>query len=315
MAIPHDLRVKLHERRNRLYKSDYKKYDNELGFFLDWLGKYEYIRGIITEIEAAPLDFEEWRDGGGVGHHGVDYPDTEIDRAKACLLVMRERDTRRYASAVSDSTHFDEMLQDYTEAFVDPLVDYIEDVIEEGSEVLSTPLRYKRRVEWFEAAELHSLYEQDTTHGEDSLDRHLRRYLLDQGTDFPFSQPRSPSGEADVVAAVGSDDPLSLEVKLFLPDAGKDKAYIRQGFSQAYRYASDYGVPVGYLLAFNLTAGALIFEVQQKRPGSPPAIHVGDKTIFLIGVDTHPARPSASKDRKLQREVITEKFLLEELDE
>jgi hypothetical protein len=315
MAIPHDLRVKLHERRNRLYKSDYNKYDNELGFFLDWLDKYEYIRGIIGEIEAASLDFERWRDSGGVGHHGVSYPDTEIDRAKACLMVLREGDTRRYASTISDSTHFDEMLRDYTEAFVDPLVSYIEDLIEEGSEILSTLLRYKRRVEWFEAAELHALYEEDTRHGEDSLDRHLRRYLLDQGIDFPFSQPRSPSGEVDVAAALGSDDPLSLEVKLFLPDAGKDKGYVRQGFGQAYRYASDYGVPVGYLLIFNLTPKALIFETETKRAGSPPAIQYGDKTIFLIAVDSHPDRPSASKDRELDREVITEQYLLEGIDD
>jgi hypothetical protein len=137
----------------------------------------------------------------------------------------------------------------------------------------------------------------------------------DQGIDFPFSQPRSPSGEVDVAAALGSDDPLSLEVKLFLPDASKDKAYVRQGFAQAYRYASDYGLPVGYLLVFNLTPQALIFEVENKRPGSPPAIHHGDKTIFLIAVDTHPERPSASKDRQLEREVIAEKYLLAQIDE
>jgi hypothetical protein len=181
-------------------------------------------------------------------------------------------------------------------------------------ESLSRTRATERRVEWFEAGELYSLYEQDTAHGEDLLDRHLRRYLLDQGTDFPFSQPRSPSGEVDVAAALGSDDPLSLEVKLFLPDAAKDKAYVRQGFSQAYRYASDYGLPVGYLLAFNLTPRALVFEAEEKRPGSPPAIHVGDKTIFLIAVDSHPDRPSASKDRKLGHVVITEKYLLEGLE-
>lgn len=311
MAIPHDLRVKLRERRNRLARADHDKYPNELGFFVQWLEKHEQIRGILAEIEAAPLDFEEWRDGGGIGHLRLNYPDTEIDRAKACLSILRDGDPLNYAHAVSTESNFNAMLGDYTEAFVTPLVDYIEDQIEEGSEILGTLLRYKHRVEWFEASDLHALYEADTKRGEASLDRHVRRFLLDQGVDFPFSQPRSPSGEADVVAGFGTDDPLSLEIKLFLPEAGKDKAYVRQGFSQAFRYASDYGLPVGYLLVFNLTPKALIFDTQGGQAHFPPVVHIDGKAIFLVAVDCHSDRPSASQDPKLDREVISKSFLLE----
>lgn len=311
MAIPHDLRVKLRERRNRLYKTDHDRYENELGMLLQWLDRHEYIRGVLAEIDAAPVDFDEWRDGGGIGRLSVNFPDAEAERAKVCLCVLRDGQLRSYGHTISAAGDFNEIMREYTETFVDPLVNYIEDQIEEGSDVLGALLRYKRRVEWFEASDLHALYESDTRHGEASLDAHLRRYLVDQGIDFPFSQPRSPSGEVDVLAGLGSDDPLSLEVKLFLPDASKDRAYVRQGFAQAYRYAADYGVAAGYLLVFNLTPNALIFDVEEKRPGSPPAIHVGDKTIFLISVDAYSERPPASQDRKLDREVVEEAFLLE----
>lgn len=309
MALPTDLRVRLRERRNRLYKSDHLRYETELGIFLEWLESYEYFRGILAEIQAAPIDFEEWRTSG-IGYSGLVYPSVEIERAKVCLEVARAEDWEALVQTISTSSNFNEMFREFTEAIIDPLVDFIEDRIEDGSEILSILLRYKRRVEWFEASELQEKYSSDTKRGEDHLDSHLRRYLLDQGVDFPFSQPASPSGEADIVANIGSEDPLSLEVKLFLPDASKDKAYVRKGFSQAVRYANDYGLHVGYLVVFNLTPESLVFEVESPRPGAPPSIQMGDKVIFLLSVDTHSDRPTASNDPKLARSVITEEYLI-----
>lgn len=307
MRFEHELRVRLHERRNRLYKAGHQIFDNEETLMLAWMESEPYIAALLREIEAAELDFKRWKEES-VSWQQLTFPDTEIDRAKACLGAMREHDFRGYAHSVSSENRFDEMARDYVEAFVDPLVNYLEDRIDDGSAILGILERYKRRTEWFHQDELHALYEADTTRGEASLDAHLREYLVDQGIAFPFSQPRSPSGQADVVSL--GDDPLALEIKLFLPSAGKDAAYVRQGFAQAHRYAADYGLPSGYLVVFNLTDGLLLFEGDHEDRW-PPSVAVGNRTVFLLAIDAHPNRPSASKDRKLSRVEIDRAFLLD----
>jgi hypothetical protein len=135
----------------------------------------------------------------------------------------------------------------------------------------------------------------------------LREYLVDQGVAFPFSQAASPSGKADVVSM--GDEPLALEIKLFEPAASKDRAYVRQGFSQAYRYASDYGLPAGYLVVFNLTPQSLVFESDHSGRW-PSTIAVGDRTVFSVVIDAHPDRLSASRDKTLARVELERDYLL-----
>ena len=308
MRFEHELRVRLRERRNRLYKAGHQLFDNEETLMLGWMEGEPYIASLFQEIEAAPLDSERWKQESVSWQH-LSFPDSEIDRAKACLAVMRDHDYRQYAHAVTAEARFDDMARAYVEAFVDPLVNYLEDRIDDGSSVLGILERYKRRTEWFHQADLHARYEADTARGEAVLDAHLREYLVDQGIAFPFSQPRSPSGEADVVSM--GDEPLALEIKLFLPSAGKDAGYVRQGFAQAHRYAADYGLPSGYLVVFNLTEGLLLLEGDNSDRW-PPSVAVGNRTVFLLTVDINPERPSASRDRKLARAEIGRAFLLDE---
>lgn len=299
----HDLRVQLHERRNRLYKASWEIWSNEAGLMLTWMRSEPYLTAMLTEIEAAPIDAQAWR-ATSVGHHGINYPDDELQRAKVCLDMFSERD---FSVARTSASAFAEQATEFVEKVVDPLVHYLEDRIEDGGSVLGILERYKRRSEWFHQADLHARYEADPSRGEAALDAHLREYLVDQGIEFPFSQAQSPSGEADVVST--GDTPLALEIKLFLPDAGKDRAYLRQGFAQAYRYAADYGLPAGYLVAFNLTDGVLAFGSDHPERW-PPSIVVADRTVFCISIDANPDRPTASKDRKLTRHELDRDYLL-----
>jgi hypothetical protein len=307
----HDLRVQLAERRNRLYRADFRIWENEAKLMLEWMRSEPYLAAMMVEIEAAPVDFQNWLSTGGLGHHGVHFPDNDRDRAKVCLALFEALDAPGARRAFSGAQNFNDQLRDFVEGAIDPLVHYLEDRIEDGGSVLGILGRYKRRTEWFHQSDLHARYEADTTHGEQVLDAHLREYLVDHGIDFPFSQPRSPSGEADVVS-LGSDEPLALEIKLFLPDAGKDRAYIRQGFAQAYRYAADYHLPAGYLVTFNLTDGLLVFGSDHPERW-PASITVGDRTVFCVTVDANPERPTASKDRKLARQELDREYLLEGL--
>ncbi len=105
---------------------------------------------------------------------------------------------------------------------------------------------------------------------------------------------------------------MALIIKVFGGPNRYDDSYVRKGFSQAYRYAADYNLPAGYLVVFNLSDKLLLFEIQSKKRW-PPAVHLADKTVFLIAVDINPNVPKASKDKSLARTVISEAFLLESL--
>jgi hypothetical protein len=235
----HELRVQLRERRNRLYRADWRIWESEAGLMLTWMRNEPYLRGLLCEIEAAPIDPTAWQ-GGARLRQEIDFPDDESQRAKICLHLFSQKNPQAIRVSMGN---FNEMATAFVEMVVDPLVNYLEDQIEEGNAILGVLERYKRRSEWFHQRDLYERYSADTAHGEEVLDAHLRECLVDQGISYPFSQPRSPSGQADVVAL--GDDPLALEIKLFPPDAGKDRVYIKQGFSQAYRYAADYGFPRG----------------------------------------------------------------------
>ena len=134
---------------------------------------------------------------------------------------------------------------------MDPLVNFLHDQIDDAGNVLYLIERFKLRAEWFKRDELYNLYQAHTSVGETGLDRELRAGLFEGGIDYPFSQPLSPSGKADVVVLLGSDDPLVLEVKVFDPERGKGNRQLQQGFHQVLRYADDYNQSLGYLVIFN----------------------------------------------------------------
>ena len=56
-----NLRVRLQERRNRLYKTDFRTYDAELRYFLQFLDENTYIRSLLATLNAnTSVDFEQW---------------------------------------------------------------------------------------------------------------------------------------------------------------------------------------------------------------------------------------------------------------
>ena len=54
-----ELRVRLKERRNRLYKKDHQVFENELKYFLQWMEQEPYLRLLLAEVEAADITLEK----------------------------------------------------------------------------------------------------------------------------------------------------------------------------------------------------------------------------------------------------------------
>ena len=207
------------------------------------------------------------------------------------------------------------MLRDFTEGVVDPLINFLHDRIDDGGNVLHLIERFKLKAEWFRREELYNLYENNTSVGERNLDRELRASLFEGGVDYPFLQPSSPSGEADIVALLGSDDPLVLEVKVFDPQSSKGKSNLKQGFHQVVKYSNDYNQSLGYLVIFNCSGRPLVISPDEpSEPEFPPRLNYGGKTFFAIPVDIHPDTVSASKEKPASRITINYRELVGELE-
>jgi hypothetical protein len=297
--------VQLQQRRNRLYKANSETYQSQLKYFLAFIDRNPYLRSLIQELQALhpEIDLELWKQEHA-SRRSLGFPDEEAALAKLSYGLVREcaeqRTSRQYAFMVSHEHSLTAAHCDLTERLVYPLVNYLHDRVDEGSNLLSVVEKYKRRTEWFHRDELLLLVREDPRRSERILDTNLREYLFDQGIDYPFSTPSSPSGEADIVADVGDERPLVLEIKLFDPERGYDRGYIRQGFRQIYNYASDYGQSVDYLVVFNCSPKTLVFRTKAERAGWPPRIEVDYRTFFLVVVDLMVHETSASKRGPLQ---------------
>src|ERR1700754_1643730 len=142
----HELRVRLNERRNRLYKTSYRAWDNEAALMLAWMWREPYLAALLNEIEAEPFDVAAWKQDG-FGRLEIRFPDDETQRAKICLALFTERDVRTVGRIFGGGNKFDAMAEAFVEGVVDPLVYFLEDRIEDGSAVLGILERYKRRIE------------------------------------------------------------------------------------------------------------------------------------------------------------------------
>jgi len=195
------------------------------------------------------------------------------------------------------------------EAFVDPVVNYIEDRLEEGGSVLALLLRYKRRVEWFDRAQLFKAAGKAPARAERLLDADLRRFLLDSGVDCPFSRRSDLAVEA--ASQVTEDQPLALETRIFARDPQFEVDHIREGFAQALAFAAEHTRPAGYLTVFNLSPERLVFCTSAARD-QVPSIRTDGKRVFVVSVQVNPNAALDPETGRAARVEIEESFLVRE---
>jgi hypothetical protein len=303
-----DLQIRLQERYRRLYKANIGLYKDEALYLVSFIRDTPALRVLVENLERSEpeLDPAQWV-ATHFGWNKADWPPTETGRAKVCwhLLQLWATDENGAAMFGHGLDPSDNSLasgaRTATEAVVEPLIELLQEHIGEASDVLYLLERYVRRIEWFEQQELYRRFSADTARGESIYDTDLRAFLFDQGVDYPFSQPRSASGESDVVANLEGDDPLVCEVKLF-DGARYSKAYIAQGVQQALTYAHDYGKVSAYLVIFNVSDKVVSLPSDGLQGEWPPRIEAGVSTVFLVQVR---ALPQASASARGAAQVVT----------
>lgn len=308
MRYERDLQVKLQERYRRLYKADMDAYNQEAAYFRTFVQRSPALKAITENIATSEPDFDadEWT-SENFGHQIYAWPDSEVKRAKVVWRLINRwangENILMLTTSFSLESNINAALRDMTEKAVEPFIEYLQEQLGSASEVLYMLERFTRRFEAFDQGELYEKYERDTKHGEDLYDQHLRKFLFDQGIDYPFSQPASASGEADVVSGLEGDDPLVCEVKLYEPDKRYGVPYVAKGFQQAISYAHDYGKNVAYLVIFNLTDHGLQLPTDEDAKPWPPRLHVEGVTVYMVTVHAKP-RVSASRRGKSNPRVV-----------
>jgi hypothetical protein len=317
MRYEQGLQIRLRERYRRLFKTGYEVYSREASYFRQFILGTPALRAIVETLERSEpdLDPDQWV-ADHFDNQGYDWPPSETGRAKVVWRLINRwadgEDAFNLSHSFSHERNIDSALRIVTESTVEPFVEYLEERLGSESEILYLLERFKRRLEAFDQEELHRLYQENTRKGEDVYDRYLRKFLFDQGIDYPFSQPASASGRADVVSDVDGDDPLVCEVKLY---DGEQYGipYVSKGLNQAVEYAHDYGKTVAHLVIINLSEQSLQLPSDEDPKLWPPRLHVSGVTVYLVVVRALPL-PSASKRGRSTPKIVKREDLVRPQD-
>ncbi|MCM3547826.1 hypothetical protein M4D48_04465 [Alkalihalobacillus clausii] len=311
-----NIKIKLKNRASRVLNAREENFNTEIKIFFDFINSNHLLNSIIKEIEKRNFSIQSYLEQGGERRHKrfIEFPNDYLEKIALChsIMTLFAKNEVNVLSTlfmhISSSRSIDDRCRIIAEQYFYPLYEYIYEQIEDSSTILYLLLKYVYRTEWFHKNRLYSLYEGDTKRGEDNLTLDLQEYLHNQGIDYPFSTPHSPSGRSDLVGLLETEDPMVIEVKLFNLEKGYDKAYIRKGLVQAYRYTLDYGKPTGYLLVYNLDKRDLSLEINDKSPVK--TVKIGNKEICIIVVNLFSDGKSASELKKPLPYIIEDKYLL-----
>jgi hypothetical protein len=289
-----DLRVKVRTRRSRVASCGWEEFFGLSRQVFAFLNSNSVLKAVISELLA--------RNPDSVNEARTADPSLQLygETAEAAATLgyvkwesyATQDQPNAFFNHAMSGNGFQDALEKFRDWYVEPLFDYIDEVLDDANIVLAMLYRYKHKVEWYRRAEVMALYEGDTAHGEKHLANHMYEFLFDQGLPFHV-EPAAASGRPDVVSLEDSEHPFIGDVKIFAPDSGRGSSYIKKGFYQVYRYCWDYNQPIGHLIVFNVSSKQLRVELPS-QPDGVPRFEYNHKTIFLTVVDVHEHEGTAS---------------------
>jgi len=312
-----DLRVKIRNRRSNICSCGHREFLPLSKQFFAFVSSNPLLSSIIAELIARnPKSVKEASDQQ-VASQGIQvYGDTAEEAAAIAYTKWKpfaDQDRpEEYFNHTLGSGGLDDSLSRYRDWYVEPLFEYLDEVLEDSNIVLGTLIRYKHKVEWYRRQELQKLFDDNSSKGEKTLAKHMYEYLFDQGIPFHV-EPETASGRPDVVSLDDSDHPLIADVKIF-DAAGRGSAYVQKGLYQVYRYCTDHNESVGYLVVFNVSDKTLRFAMASGADGIP-RFEYNHKTIFITVIDIHEHEGTASTRGIPDTITISAEHVIREADE
>ena len=251
MIPTRNLMIRLQERTNELYGAPSGSLPSRLGHFARWLETEPFFASTLASLPDPGIDADEWIQENIQWNQDIRFPEDEDATAASCWLVTRHVATQDNPTDAmfgmthlfSDVRNMDDAQRMFLDTFLGPLLTWLKERILTDDHVLHSIQRYAHEAAWFRRDELRASYATDTGVGERTLDRDLRQHLFREGIDFPFSQAHGPSGIPDIVVPDDEAQPLPLEVKVFDPEKGRDKAHVRSGSFRRSSTPTTTGVP------------------------------------------------------------------------
>jgi hypothetical protein len=320
MYYGHNLRSNLQEWRNRLYKSNYENINNNYRFFIGKLKTTPVIQSILQ----SGIDNYSYSEEQINEYHEAVFDDKEIafkDEEHAAVVIyhlhqvyeQNNFNAQNLCFQLGGGNRFEENLNRFLDNFIEPIVNYVHDKLDEANFVLYLIEKYKKRTEWFMHKNLLEKYRTATNNYEQIFEDDLRLYLFDQGIDNPFSTPKSTSGRADIIGQIDSKDPIILEIKIFDSEKQYKKNRVIDGFSQIVKYSNDYNKNVGYLVIFNIDNIEIEITSEDSDKKFPSKIIFNNKVYYIIFVNLN-FETSASKTGTLKVEHISKNELTKAID-
>ena len=191
------LRVELRQRYLRLYKTSAADLQKHMKYFRDWVAKHQTLELLFAAAEASDSGFDPnaWIADQQPGHRGdYELPDSEVGLARVGWAIVNKLADQEMSTtellAFSSERNYNDAATEVVGSLIEPMFDYVESRLSFGDELLHLLARYRDRVAWFDRAALLERYTADTGRGEANLDADLRRFIFEQGHDYPFAQPR-----------------------------------------------------------------------------------------------------------------------------
>ncbi len=299
MYFNHNLRVKVQDWRNRLYKSTYEQFNNSYYFFFNNIETTSLTKGVIQDaIDKNPAIVEQVETAKkqlSSGYGGFRLSKIQFDNEShiaGFLYSLHQYFISEKVDAIalvqnhstSGGKHAEQQ-ESFIIQYIQPITNYIEDVLDESSSVLYLLEKYKIRTENFLRKELLNRYKSLDKSYEQLLEDDLRLYLFDNGIDNPFSTPKSASGRADIVGLLDTSDPLVLEIKIYDEKKGYKKQRVIDGFNQVVRYSNDYNKPVGYLVVFVIDHVTFMLQNSVNEKTWPIKIENQGKAYYVIFIN------------------------------
>jgi len=220
--IVQNIRYKLQKRILRLNSIDPQMFIPTLKQFWVFFDNNQVFVGIIESLISSfpELDNTVERIFNGEGLVGsTEEESAAIGYAMLQRVSNSDNDVSflNLARKYGPSSKISEALETFKDVFLEPFYEYLDESLDDQRAMLALLFRYKHRCEWFHRERLWNMIRHDSRRAEKSLALDLYEYLHTQGIDFNI-EPSSISGEIDLIAAQGSDDPLLLDTKIFDAD-------------------------------------------------------------------------------------------------
>lgn len=299
----HNLRTNLQEWKNRLSRSTFQQFDNQLKYIINNIQNNKQLLGIISEAcikynyssELLEENIEKLQNGENLKF------ESEVNQAAFNYQLIKFIIINiRISSSIINygiwgGRDFESTKSHLIEDYLSPIFYYLHDKLDNSNSVIYLLEKYKLRTEWFTRTELVSKYETATKSYEQIFEDDLRLFLFDQGIDYPFSTPLSKSGRADIVSSLDTEDPLIIEIKIFDKSKKYEKDRIKSGFTQIVKYANDYNKDTGFLVVYNMEPNELNFINNDENTKKFPISIIYNNKVFYIVIVNCNRSESASK--------------------